>query len=350
MTLQWQLIVSGEHIDPAAPLFYDCEFVQNGAYHNELALLQLYQPQWPAVQLIPYRQNLDWAFMAQQQGPLVIHSATSDLDLMWYYGRVMPARLHDTQLGYQLLHRQRPPSYKNMVKEYLAVNLDKELRESPWLQRPLSEAQQRYAAADVYYLSQLYPLLVAQLKEKGRLHWWEEEGQRLMAARRQSRFHWFNLSGSTQLMAQPAAQVIAHILTEARERVAAAQNVLRTRLLSDREIIAVAMAAPRSVVEMLDALPVGSPVVKAELDFIIDNFNCRHGLQIPFIHRPLAMNKAQHKRCREIEHYRNRIARELGIQPHIFGNYLDIQYFVLNPEDSLLGQGWRREFFSQFIN
>lgn len=350
MTLQWQSIVSPENIDPAVPLFYDCEFVQNGVYHNELALIQLHQSHWPAVQLVYYRSNLDWAFIERLRGPLVVHGANSDLDLMWYYGKTMPARLHDTRLGYQLLHRTAPPSYKNLVKEYLAVSVAKELRNSPWLQRPLSEEQQRYAAADVYYLSQVYPLMVEQLQAAGRLAWWEEEGQRLMAARRTARFHWFNLSGATQLMTNAAAQAIAHILTEARERVAAAQNKLRTRLLSDGEIIAAALAEPRSVAELLDALPVASPVAKEELDFIVDNFNCRHGLQIPHIHQPPAMEKAQRKRCREIEHYRNRIARELGIQPHVFGSYLDIQHFVLDPESSSFSRGWRREFFSQFIN
>ena len=53
----------------------------------------------------------------------------------------------------------------------LGVQLDKSHTRTDWSRRPLDDAQIRYAADDVRYLSELYPTQRQQLEAQGRLSW-----------------------------------------------------------------------------------------------------------------------------------------------------------------------------------
>src|SRR5260370_40206132 len=66
-------------------------------------------------------------------------------------------------------------SYGHLVQRITGDTLDKSHRFTDWTRRPLSEAQLRYAISDVTHLRDVYLKLVADLRERGRAEWVEDE-------------------------------------------------------------------------------------------------------------------------------------------------------------------------------
>ena len=60
-------------------------------------------------------------------------------------------------------------SYRALVEQMLDISVDKEETQSDWLARPLTESQQSYAAQDVIYLAELFPLLLKKIMASGAL-------------------------------------------------------------------------------------------------------------------------------------------------------------------------------------
>ena len=73
------------------------------------------------------------------------------------------------------------PSLSLLAERVLGEHLPKASRLTDWLQRPLGDAQQTYAAADVLHLAALTAELRRVLAESGRLAWAEEECEDLRA-------------------------------------------------------------------------------------------------------------------------------------------------------------------------
>ena len=176
--------------------------------------------------------------------PLVMHAAAQDLELMQLCGGALPATIRDTQTGFALCSPHLAVSYAALVEHYLGIAPDKSQTRSDWLARPLNAAQLDYAADDVGLLARLYPLLVADLQRLGRLAWWAEESATQLARQQQTRdaWHWYRLQGAPQLRHDD--KPVAQILVEARERLAAAHDLPRRAILSDRQIITIAQKTP----------------------------------------------------------------------------------------------------------
>jgi len=96
-------------------------------------------------------------------GPLkVFHSCSEDLEMLQHWLGVLPNPLVDTQLAISLAEGNSAMGYQRMVEKYLGILLEKGETRSDWLQRPLTESQQLYAAQDVEFLLPIWH----QLKEK----------------------------------------------------------------------------------------------------------------------------------------------------------------------------------------
>src|SRR5690606_23696382 len=87
----------------------------------------------------------------------------------------LPVNLLDTQVAAAFCGYGYSVGYANLVRAVLGVQLPKDETRSNWLQRPLTDAQQRYAALDVEYLYQVTLHLKEQLAKLGRQSWVQEE-------------------------------------------------------------------------------------------------------------------------------------------------------------------------------
>ena len=105
----------------------------------------------------------------------VLHACSEDLEVFQHLTGSLPAPLFDTQLAAGYLNMGFSMGYSRLVSAVLTIDLPKDATRSDWLQRPLSELQVQYAAADVIHLAEVYRVLVSRLDER-KLSWLLEDG------------------------------------------------------------------------------------------------------------------------------------------------------------------------------
>lgn len=111
----------------------------------------------------------------------VFHSCGEDLEVFHHHLGAVPTPMVDTQIAAALSGLGWSMGYARLVEAICGVELPKGQTRSNWMRRPLSDAQQRYAALDVAYLLPCYQKLMDALTDQGRLPWLKEECDRLTA-------------------------------------------------------------------------------------------------------------------------------------------------------------------------
>ena len=128
-----------------------------------------------------------------------------------------------------------------------------------WLQRPLTDAQRRYAAEDVRWLFRLHDRFVRRMsddEEQQRFGWLREETQtRLDRLSRRETDRWRRLSGANKL--SPRSLAALRELSSWRESVASARNIPFRRIASDDLLVAVSATRPTSQSELSSVRGVG---------------------------------------------------------------------------------------------
>jgi ribonuclease D len=109
----------------------------------------------------------------------VFHAAEYDLYVLKRDCGFEFANLFDTMVSAQILGYPAV-GLQAMAERHFGVRLPKDEQRSDWSNRPLTENQMLYAAADVAFLVPLADKLEAQLEAKGRLSWAREEFELLV--------------------------------------------------------------------------------------------------------------------------------------------------------------------------
>lgn len=97
----------------------------------------------------------------------VFHHAMFDLRFINHHWGVVPANVACTRIAAKLLDpgNQRSHSLKDILEQYLGVVISKSEQTSNWMSERLTDAQIRYAAADVRYLIPLLDVLEGSLRD-----------------------------------------------------------------------------------------------------------------------------------------------------------------------------------------
>ncbi|OLB42867.1 MAG: hypothetical protein AUI04_03920 [Candidatus Rokubacteria bacterium 13_2_20CM_2_64_8] len=182
---------------------------------------------------------------------VVLHAGDNDLvHLKRRYGFTFGA-IFDTSLAARFLGA-RALGLDVLLREYLGVELPPSRQKDDWSVRPLTEAQERYAAADVLHLLALKARLVEPLRAAGRLHWVEEECAALaaeeVAERPADPDAFFRLKGARDLTLRQVG--ILRALWQLRERLARSADRPPFKVLGDATLVALAVAAPRTVADL----------------------------------------------------------------------------------------------------
>jgi ribonuclease D len=114
-----------------------------------------------------------FALLTDERIQKLVHSPGEDLRVLHSLS-CFPKHLFDTEIVARLLNYEQT-SLANLLNLKLGIQLGKGQQRSNWLQRPLSEKQLDYAAADVQWLHSLQQVLVAEAEEKGLMPWVAEE-------------------------------------------------------------------------------------------------------------------------------------------------------------------------------
>ncbi len=234
-------------------LAVDTEFERTKTYYPELCLLQLSNTRLTAIidpQAITDLSPL-YAVLYDPGITLVFHAARQDLEIFYHHHHAIPLPLFDTQIAAGLLGYEDQIGYARLVAEELQVQLAKSATRTDWKRRPLTDKQRHYAADDVGYLSQLYPILRKKLIAADLL---AKHDARCHALTRPETYQpdpdslWRKINAASQL---PEAQrIVLQKLTSWRELTAQKKNLPRQWVLPNRVLVELARCLPDNSAEL----------------------------------------------------------------------------------------------------
>ena len=231
----------------------DTEFMREKTYFPRLCLIQLEINSHIAC-IDPFRVK-DFSPMLQlfsdPDTTKVLHSVSQDMEVFLHEFDWLPAPVYDTQIAASLTGMGDQVSYAKLVHEMLGVTLDKSHTRTDWSRRPLDDAQIRYAADDVRYLAELYPVQRKQLAEQGRLEWLQAD---FAAIIEKSRYRpdpdtaWRRVKGYARL--RPSELAILSMLARYREQQAIHNNRPRRFVLGDDQLLDLVKSKPKTIADL----------------------------------------------------------------------------------------------------
>lgn len=241
----------------AAPyVTIDTEFLRERTYYSKLCLLQMALPgeggpeDGPAVLVDPLAEGVSLApfydLLRDESTVKVLHAARQDLEIFLIEGGVLPKPLFDTQIAAMVCGFGDQIGYETLVRKLSKGNIDKSSRFTDWSIRPLSEAQLRYALADVTHLRVIYERLAAKLEATGRAAWVAEElgvladPQTYITEPREAWRRVKTRNDSRKFLA------IVRELAAFREEHAQSRNIPRARVYKDDALLELAALKPRN--------------------------------------------------------------------------------------------------------
>lgn len=234
-------------------LAVDTEFLREKTYYAELCLVQVANTTHVAC-IDPLAIGDLSPLMALLYDPTrikVLHAARQDLEIFYDLNGKLPAPIFDTQIAATLLGLGEQIGYATLVEKLLGITLDKSHSRTDWRQRPLSDAQIRYAADDVIHLSTAYLQMREQLDQLGRLDWLDEDFTTLCDPATYANTPlemWRRVKGAGRLKGV-RLNVLRH-LAAWREEQARAANRPRRWILRDELLLDMARLQPDSLASL----------------------------------------------------------------------------------------------------
>ncbi|MGL4827299.1 MAG: ribonuclease D [Vibrionaceae bacterium] len=346
-----------DDLENSTVLMLDTEFVRTRTFYPSLGLIQVYDGKTLALldtlaikDLSPF-----WQLLKKPSITKVLHACSEDLEVFLQAAGFIPTPMIDTQILAAFLGHGVSMGFAALVEHYLGVTVDKCESRTNWCQRPLTESQLQYAAADVYYLWPLYHILHEQIVEKDWLDAAKYECQQLVNRRSRvpdSELAYLDIKNAWQL--EPHQLAVLRALAQWRSKEAQRRNLALNFVIKDTNLWKITRYRLNSLEKMQ----------KAEVD---RNEIQRHGMQILRI-----MNQAEQlpsqqwpdriSRLVENEAYKpmvdsfkqqiTALARQLELAPEFLGSKRQIEqvlkwdwfYQRSEQEQPELLSGWRGDY------
>ncbi|MCW9044560.1 MAG: ribonuclease D [Pseudopelagicola sp.] len=235
----------------------DTEFLRERTYYSKLCLIQMAVPDHDgddAVLVDPLVGDMSleplYDLFRDTSVVKVFHAARQDLEIFFVEAKVFPDPLFDTQVAAMVCGFGEQVGYETLVRKIAKEGVDKSSRFTDWSRRPLTEAQQKYALADVTHLRSIYEFLAHKLEQTGRAHWVEEELRVLTDPEtytvRPSQA-WRRLKTRT---VSPKFLAVVRELARFREGYAQSRNIPRNRVFKDDALVELASTKPKSLQDL----------------------------------------------------------------------------------------------------
>jgi ribonuclease D len=331
----------------------DTEFLRETTFWPKVCVIQLASPEEAAaidtlaegVDLTPF-----FELMANEAVVKVFHAARQDLEIVWRLAGLIPTPLFDTQVAAMVCGFGDQASYGELAKSIAGVNLDKSSRFTDWSRRPLSEAQVRYAIADVTYLRDIYLHLRSRLERSARLHWLADEMEALTSPAiyvQHPDDAWERLRHRARKPRDLAALIE---LAAWREAEAQARDVPRARVLKDDALIEIALAAPRTeeALSNLRAIPRGLERSRAGAEILaaIERAMARDPASLPPIERD--RRSANGATVELLKVLLRQVCEETGVAAKMIATVDDLEAIAASDNADVLAlKGWRRAVFGE---
>jgi len=324
----------------------DTEFHREKTYYPHLALLQV---QWDdqLVLVDPFKVDLHpFAEVLQGPGLAVVHAGDQDLEVLQLACDAVPSRLFDTQLAAGFLG-QSSPSLGNLVERALGVRLPKGDRLTDWTRRPLTDDQLAYAASDVDHLLAVHDKVAAELEDRGRLSWAEQECELLLRRPRngvEPSKAWWRLKEARQLRGRSRA--IAQEVAAWRETRAQAADQPPRYILPDLALVSIANRPPKNRDELSQVRGIDGRYLKggaaAELMEAV-----QRGRDLPDgeVNVPPTdeLDRPLRPAVTLVSAWVAQLASDLSIDAALLATRSDLHAFLRGEAGARLAEGWRHE-------
>ena len=336
----------------------DTEFLRERTYYSKLCLVQLAMPgtdDTNAVLVDPLAEGLSlaplYALFRNTDVVKVFHAARQDLEIFFVDDAVFPEPLFDTQVAAMVCGFGEQVGYETLVRKICRTGVDKTSRFTDWSRRPLSDAQKRYALADVTHLRQIYEFLSAKLEESGRARWVAEELEILLNPATYTvapEDAWKRVKTRTH-----SAKFLAMVreLAAFRESYAQSHNVPRNRVYKDDALVELAGLKPGSMEELGRARLLLREARRGEiaegiLAAIAAGLACKPGdMPAPDRSRDrMQVNPALADLLRVLLKAKT---EEAGVAAKLIAPAADLDGIAAGQRDLPALKGWRREVFGE---
>lgn len=210
------------------------------------------------------------AMLADPGVESVFHDADYDLRLLRRDFGWRVAKLFDTRVAAQLLGI-RQFGLAALLDSHFGVKLDKKHQRADWSMRPLPEDMLEYAAQDTMHLLPLRQRLYDALDRKGRLHWAQEEFERLEGTKWEDGdedLSFLRIKGARDISRRELA--ILRELVAWRDGVAKELDRSTFRVAGNEVLLSMAQTSPTSVAAVESTKGLSRSVVTRHSRAIID--------------------------------------------------------------------------------
>jgi len=329
----------------------DTEFVRERTYRADLGLVQLSNGQqvWLVDPLKTGSLKTLAALFNHAGISKILHAPSEDLGVLLYTTGTCPRPLFDTQIACAMLGQSLQMSYHKTVEWLLDITIDKGETRSNWLKRPLRPAQLHYAALDVCLLPLMHRELRNRLQAVERLHWLEEDCERLLRkayAPIVASRSWRRIGGNSRL--DGVALATLQKLAAWREQEAETRNLARGFVVRDADLVNIAGKQPSSVTE-LSGMGIlhpraleryGKTIIR-----IIEQVR-QSGLRVT---APATLDIRQRQLLKEMREYVVHKAAELSIDPALLASRRELENLIFTADGDAIPErflGWRKAIIS----
>jgi ribonuclease D len=292
----------------------------------------------------------------------VFHSGDNDVAYLKRRFGIAFAGLSDTMLAARFLG-VRELGLERLLIKYMDVPAARSQQKTDWARRPLSPAQEHYAAEDVRHLIALRERLVADLRAIGRESWLEEECEALAALpvpeRPPEEEGYRRIRGASR--PPPRGLAVPRVLYLQREAWARAEHRPPFKVLSPETLIALAERTPAEPAA-LQGVPGLSPRLVERYGEALLAATAR-GLterlpeppRVPRPARPVVTTASRH-RAESLKKWRTEASEGSGLDPGVLLPQRLIDALALDPPADLAGlrgvpglRRWRVDAFGHAI-
>jgi ribonuclease D len=331
-------------LEDADTLAVDTEFVRERTYFARLCVIQIAASHGAAC--IDCLADLDfsplYAVLVRENSAWIAHSARQDLEIFSQAAHALPVRLIDTQIAAALLGFAPQIGLQDLLKETLAISLDKAHTRTDWSRRPLSDDALRYAIDDVAHLPALWNHLAVELERRGRKAWFEEDCERALHVSLipDDLTLLERVKGSKTLRGPELTTALA--LVRWREQRARHSNRPRRWILSDDVLVKIARARPsrQDELERIAELPsrLAARAGPAILAAVADASN---GQTQALAAKLDAARRPEPSELKALQQHVHATAKRLGLHPEVIAAKRDLVATALRNPPPQLKHGWR---------
>ena len=250
----------------------------------------------------------------------IFHGADYDVRSLYRDFKININNLFDTELASRFLGVPET-GLEAVLKKKFAVTLDKKYQRKDWSRRPLPREMVAYAAEDARYLLPLARDLAAELKNKGRLSWVDEECELLSNVRPNlngTQPLYVNFKGAGKLDSRSLALLEA--LLQCRRDIARKKDRPLFRIISSRSLLGLAAAKPTDLKQLEKAGALSPKQISMYGRQVLAAINS--AIKIPSKDLPVYPRRkaprvpaAAAERVKSLKQWRDRRAKELSLDP-----------------------------------